>query len=384
VGDGQTGLVSYGTNDRPAVRLTDGATQPVVGASVTFAVASGGGTVTDSVRVTDTDGVAQVGSWILGGTPATNTLIATVTEPGLTGNSVTFTATGAAAAYDITFQNIGPALSAGAQLAFDSAEAKWERIIYQDVPDLNAFTIPSGTCGNSDSIGPVDIDDVLILMSIDSIDGPSSVLGQAGPCYIRTTGRLTLAGVMKFDSADVSGLITAGQFDEVVLHEMGHVLGIGSLWSDAAFNCLQLPASDGNFPDTYYSCSIGRTAFDSAGGTFYTGGNKVPVENCDGIAGCGAGTRNSHWREAVFGSELMTGYLDGGVANPLSRLTASSLLDLGYGVNLAASDPYVQVFTAPAAQSASPIELVDDLWGGPIIEVDENGIASVPPPGPGG
>jgi hypothetical protein len=297
---------------------------------------------------------------------------------------VTFNATGAAAAYDIVLQNIGPALSGAAQAAFDSAEAKWERIIYQDLPDLNVFTIDSGTCGNSAAIGPVDIDDVLILMSIDSIDGPNAILGQAGPCFIRTTGKLTLAGVMKFDSADVGGLISAGQFDEVVLHEMGHVLGIGPLWSLAEFNCLQLPASDGTFPDTYYSCSLGRAAFDSTGGISYTGGNKVPVENCDGIAGCGAGTRNSHWRESVFANELMTGYLDGGGPNPLSRLSASSLLDLGYGVNLAASDSYSQVFTAPAAQSANPIELADDLWRGPLFEVDETGTASMPPPSPEG
>src|SRR5258708_39129929 len=42
----------------------------------------------------------------------------------------------------------------------------------------------------------------------------------------------------------------------------------------------------------------------------------------------------SHFRESVFGNEVMTGYLNNG-ANPLSRVTIASLADLGYQVNMA-------------------------------------------------
>ncbi len=52
-----------------------------------------------------------------------------------------------------------------------------------------------------------------------------------------------------------------------------------------------------------------------------------------------AGTFGGHWRESVFGNELMTGFLDGGV-NPLSRMTIASLEDLGYSVNYDAADPF--------------------------------------------
>lgn len=51
------------------------------------------------------------------------------------------------------------------------------------------------------------------------------------------------------------------------------------------------------------------------------------------------GTRDNHWRESVFGAELMTGYLNDGV-NPLSRLSVASLADLGYQVDVTQADAY--------------------------------------------
>ena len=59
-------------------------------------------------------------------------------------------------------------------------------------------------------------------------------------------------------------------------------------------------------------CHLG----DRLGGSSYTGGASVPVENTQG----GQGTQDSHWRETIFVAELMTGFLDAGVTNPLSLL----------------------------------------------------------------
>src|SRR5439155_14807172 len=70
---------------------------PVAGVSVTFAVASGGGSVTPTTPVTtNASGIAEVTSWTLGPTAGPNSLTATST--GLTGSPVTFTATGTAGA----------------------------------------------------------------------------------------------------------------------------------------------------------------------------------------------------------------------------------------------------------------------------------------------
>jgi len=60
----------------------------------------------------------------------------------------------------------------------------------------------------------------------------------------------------------------------------------------------------------------------------------VPVENTGG-----PGTRDSHWRETLFRNELMSGFI-AAAGNPLSRITAASLQDIGYLVNLDAAEPY--------------------------------------------
>jgi hypothetical protein len=77
----------------PSVLVRDINNNPVAGVSVTFAVASGGGTVVPTTALTtDVNGIAQVTSWTLGTTAGANTLTATAT--GLSGSPVTFTATG--------------------------------------------------------------------------------------------------------------------------------------------------------------------------------------------------------------------------------------------------------------------------------------------------
>ncbi|MES2176701.1 MAG: Ig-like domain-containing protein [Gemmatimonadota bacterium] len=60
----------------PSVLVRDYVGNPVSGVSVTFTVKSGGGSVTGSTAVTDANGIATVGSWILGGA-ASQTLSAT-------------------------------------------------------------------------------------------------------------------------------------------------------------------------------------------------------------------------------------------------------------------------------------------------------------------
>jgi hypothetical protein len=75
------------------------------------------------------------------------------------------------------------------------------------------------------------IDDLLIDISLQEIDGPGAIPGAAGPCLVRSSDFLSLYGIMFFDTADLDFLEDLGFFDEVVKHEMGHVLGFGTLWS---------------------------------------------------------------------------------------------------------------------------------------------------------
>ena len=59
-------VVGVAVGTPPSVVVNDALDQPVQGVSVTFAVTSGGGSVTGTTAVTNTSGVATVGSWTLG------------------------------------------------------------------------------------------------------------------------------------------------------------------------------------------------------------------------------------------------------------------------------------------------------------------------------
>ena len=95
-GGNQSAPIGTAVAVAPSVRITDANNNVVAGVSVAFAVATGGGTVSDATPVTNTDGVAAVGTWTLGAVPGANTL--TATSGSLTGSPVTFTATALAGA----------------------------------------------------------------------------------------------------------------------------------------------------------------------------------------------------------------------------------------------------------------------------------------------
>jgi adhesin/invasin len=91
-GNSQSAPAGSAVATPPSVIVTDAVGNPIVGATVTFAVEFGGGSATGLVAMTDANGIATVGSWTLGATPgATNTLTATIA--GLPGATVTFNAT---------------------------------------------------------------------------------------------------------------------------------------------------------------------------------------------------------------------------------------------------------------------------------------------------
>lgn len=80
-GDAQTAPAGSRLPVAPAVRLLDEAGSGVPGASVKFRVVDGGGVITGAQAVTDSAGVARVGSWTLG--PTTGEQHLSAVTPGL-------------------------------------------------------------------------------------------------------------------------------------------------------------------------------------------------------------------------------------------------------------------------------------------------------------
>ncbi|MEV6204495.1 leishmanolysin-related zinc metalloendopeptidase [Streptomyces sp. NPDC051771] len=214
-------------------------------------------------------------------------------------------------------------LTPGQKAVFAEAAERWARVI---VGDLETAIV-------RDFSGTVIVDDVLIDaegVPIDGTDQVPNVLGQAGPTRFRRPDAVSGAGLpvtgrMRFDSADLAEMEADGSLLDVITHEMGHVLGIGTLWDD--FGLRQgFPGPNPTYVGTAGMKEFGTLVGEPPG--------PVPVANVGGL-----GSAGSHWRESVFDNELMSPNIDGN-DNPLSRLTVASLQDLGYTVDLDAAEPY--------------------------------------------
>lgn len=223
--------------------------------------------------------------------------------------------------FDIQLNLTGFSTSQAA--VFQSAAATWESYIlgYKDNINNTVLTINASAA---------------------TIDGVGGVLGSAGPTHGKWVlgGQFLYAsiGVMSFDTADISSLESNGSLQYVILHEMAHVIGIGSLWSSSAVGIAGFQelyvAGSGQYTGAA-ALAAWKSEFNQPGATF------VPVE-----LGGGAGTANAHWNEVNGGSsntgivsnitgkdfkyELMTGWLNSPAF--ISTVTLGAFEDLGYNL----------------------------------------------------
>ena len=160
-GDAQSAVAGSAPSVLPSVLVTDAKGRPVPGASVTFAVASGGGAVTGATAVTNASGLATVGSWTLGTRAGADSLTATCA--GLA--PVTFHATGVAGPADAATSTLSPT---SPSLSADGSSTQMLTVQVRDAygndltsgGDIVTITKLSG----SGTIGPV----------VDNLDGSYS------------------------------------------------------------------------------------------------------------------------------------------------------------------------------------------------------------------
>lgn len=188
---------------------------------------------------------------------------------------------------------------------------------------------------------------VQIEASVAPIDGPNMILAQAGPTnliVVPSTGFAhATAGQMFFDSADIGSLAANNTFDDVILHEMAHVLGFGTLWN--------FQTGGTTYNDVYDSGAgvyTGASATAAWQSEFGQAGNPL-VEQSGG-----PGTADGHWDEVdndqpnglsplqptgitdLLGrdlrDELMTGYLTAPFTPDvyISQMTLNSFIDIGF------------------------------------------------------
>ncbi|MGQ0646754.1 MAG: leishmanolysin-related zinc metalloendopeptidase [Gemmatimonadaceae bacterium] len=307
---------------------------------------------------TGPDGRSQAVAWRLSTRKRTNSARATVTTtPSLT----TSLRAEYLSDYNIDLRFVGPP-SAELQRIFSDVVERVGAVLIGDVVDVPLFGFDATRCGGPVTPLTEQVDDVIIYVVVSDIDGPGKVLGAAGPCLTRTTTRHTAIGFMQFDAADVQNLISGGRFEAIVLHEMLHVIGIGTLWRSRSL-LDGSGTSDPRFTGIRATSHCVTLGFSTSCGV-----GSVPAENTGG-----SGTIEVHWRESVFDAELMTGFAESTANMPLSAMSIASLEDVGYVVNVAAADP----FSPPlAARFGFPRAAPDDGYDRvlmPIAEVSPAG-----------
>ncbi|MBC7792824.1 MAG: Ig-like domain-containing protein [Clostridia bacterium] len=341
----QSALAGTRVDEAPRVVVLDDSNRPVQNRIVRFSV-SGGGAISQAESTTDSSGIASLDGWRLGRRVVANTVTAR-----LAANSaiapVEFDAT-VRTDYSITVAYLSSVTTAE-RAAFENAATRWSAVVINELPNFSVrrSDLIEACGGDSTATQRIDVDDILIFASVVAIDGEGGVLGQASPCYQHSSGAIAI-GIMAFDSADMDFLASSGKLEDTILHEMGHVIGIGSLWEREGL--VESPSLGNPGANTRFRGEQAALAYSDAGGTGFDG--LVPVENSGR-----QGSADSHWRESVFRNELMSSSINGTEASlPLSAITIASLSDLGfYAVNEAASDPFSFTSTLQRSEPSTPI-----------------------------
>ena len=366
-GNGQNAAPSTVLPIPLTVKAVDAFANPVSGDTIVFTPTTGASDLLSATQITDANGTATLGSWTVPRCAGTTQVTAARVGNGTATAVASATVTGSIGfCVELLYTtNPDPIVKAAAE----RAAVRWGKIVTATfAPETLNYDPANPPPGPTTCAGITIpqlrriIRSVLIIVDLSPIPppGPGLVtLGRAGPCFIRNVGTTTVFGGLRLngayllDRANISDTVMT----DVVLHEMGHVLGYGTLWSNAGLIQDAIPSTQpvGTPSVTLpsFSGALAIAAYQAIGGP---SGN-IPVEGCGS-----SGTVNGHWRESVFGTELMTGYVNGAlgnVHNPLSAVTIKSIADLGYAVDVTQADPYVRnTRTCPSGSGYNPGSLI--------------------------
>ena len=253
---------------------------------------------------------------------------------------------GSSGEFDIELVYLDNGLSSARKNLMAKAARRWEQVIIGDLPDINFRGFPHNEWDDFLQARirvSYTVDDVRVFVrahpisSLTSTD--SATAGTGFSLLIRTSDSLPILSAIRLNTDVLDDLEADGWLEDLMLHELGHCLGVGISWGH--FGLLYNSSRQNHTADTYFAGFQARQAFDQFGGRSYRG-RKVPVQQ---------GGDDVHWRTSVFGDELMTLGWTWPYHAPLSRITVASLADIGYEVNWDAADAY----RVPSTSAAKPV-----------------------------
>jgi Leishmanolysin/Bacterial pre-peptidase C-terminal domain len=117
-------------------------------------------------------------------------------------------------------------------------------------------------------------------------------------------------------------------FRRVMIHEFAHVLGFGTYWGSEYYGRNLVNQDNG----TYKANSYAGWVYGELLGKFTQ--TAIPV-----TTGVGYGSDYSHWKEQLFGDEIMTHSVNF-TDMPISQMTIAAMRDIGWNVNFGVAESY--------------------------------------------
>ncbi len=246
-----------------------------------------------------------------------------------------YTVSNAAITFSVTFTAQAMAdYSAAEQQLFQDGIDFWDSVIdgHQDnvnrnfnleVDSFNQAANPDGSI-TLGSAGPIGLTFSGVVAGANTSDGR----------YIIASG-----GRSRFNTNPAAGSVTAS----TIRHEIGHTLGIGTLWEDnEVYNDGDTGTGNRTLAGGIVGQYAGANALAAYQAEFDAAATFIPIEQSGG-----PGTANGHWDESDdfgqtatgitdamgrdFRDELMTGYAAPTEANTfLSETSRQSLVDIGF------------------------------------------------------
>ncbi|MFN7148582.1 MAG: leishmanolysin-related zinc metalloendopeptidase [Microthrixaceae bacterium] len=198
--------------------------------------------------------------------------------------------------------------------AIADAVTRWSATIVRGVPDAVVHQAPR-SCTDDMPGFDGSVDDIVVLVVV--IPDVTGFMADAAPCDIGPDG-LPRLSIIRLDADWIDWLATHdNQLGDLVTHEMGHALGFGgSRW-------------------WAYRQELGENDF------VFTGPRAVAEWSHLG----GSGTvplsdHGDHWDERIMQNEVMSCAVEYVPTHPLSAVTVAAMADIGYHVDLGASEPW--------------------------------------------
>lgn len=349
-GNMQSALAGTALSNPIRFRLADGFGNGIPNATVVAQVTAGEGSVASGASsfTTDASGIATLSTWMLGKLAIPQALSASF---GALSVSATATVT---TQFHAEVRFFGAPLASNYLPAFARALARLDAEVVGALSPVTLANQPVATDCDAGGVAPLSetISSTVIYVSVGVMDGPGGIVAASGPCYIRQADKLTVVGTILLDESDLPAALSNGQLEDVVFHEMQHVLGFGTLWNTVSPTLI----INAGMPNSGFVGHSGIHGCHLAGAPTAACDPSIPLESFGGDA-----TADGHWRQSIFGNELMTGSVgEPGTRKPLSSMTIGSLTDIGYQTNGNVADPYSVTSDAIAAISTLRLALHED------------------------